>query len=297
MSARCPAADSPLRVRRAEVWLGTLVDITAYSSTREVIDVGLRAAFATIARVHRALSGHDAASELTRINRGAPHAKQAISDDFRAVMTYALELAARSNGAFDPTIGCDLAALGFLPSLAQSDRSATWRDVVLDHEGVRFCRPLVLDFGGIAKGYAVDCAIEALREAGVTQAAVNAGGDVRVFGPNAEPIELRTDGPRVVSLPLIAIRDGAVATSAYGARRRRVRGRLATPLIDPRNRLPSMTTRTVSVAAPTCMIADALTKVVALDGVRASRLLDAYDASAAIVSPMHGRWRCIRLPR
>jgi FAD:protein FMN transferase len=118
-----------------------------------------------------------------------------------------------------------------------------------------------------------------------------------VYGPGVEQVEWRTSGVQNAMVPLIAISDGAVATSAYGGRRRLVRGRLATPLFDPRNRLPSMTTRTVSVAASTCMVADALTKVVALDAERSSRLLRSYDASAMMMSPARGRWHCTRLPR
>jgi thiamine biosynthesis lipoprotein ApbE len=57
-----------------------------------------------------------------------------------------------------------------------------------------------------------------------------------------------------------------------------------------------MSTRTVSVVAPTCMVADALTKVVALRGSTAAGMLAAYGASATVLSPAAGRWRCARLP-
>ena len=162
---------------------------------------------------------------------------------------------------------------------------------------MRFRRPLILDFGGIAKGYAVDCAIAALRSHGVESGQVNAGGDLRVFGPRAQPIHVRTGGPQGILLPLVEIADGAVATSAYGGDRRRIAGRRwATPLIDPRAGLPMMSTRTVSVIAPTCMLADALTKVVALRGRAAARVLRDYGASATVLSPAAGRWRCMLLP-
>jgi len=62
-------------------------------------------------------------------------------------------------------------------------------------------------------------------------------------------------------------------------------------------RLPVMSTRTVSVVAPTCMIADALTKVVLLRGARATPIVAAFGASAVILSPAVGRWRCTYLPR
>jgi thiamine biosynthesis lipoprotein len=297
MNAHCRVVEAPFRLRRAEVWLGTLVAITACAHTEAQAVDGIRAAFAVIAAIHKALSGHESDSELTRINRNAARSKQAISPDLRAVVECALHVAARSAGVFDPTIGGELVALGFLPRIGACDRRTTWRDVVVDDEGLSFKRTLVLDLDGIAKGYAVDRASDALRGAGVVQAVVNAGGDLRVHGPAAETVDVRTGGAQSARLPLIAIADGAVATSAYGDRRRRIGGRVTTPLIDPRTRLPSMTTRTVSVAAPNCMLADALTKVVALQGARAEGVLAFYGASAAILSPSQGRWRCTRLPR
>ncbi|HYT98334.1 MAG TPA: FAD:protein FMN transferase [Casimicrobiaceae bacterium] len=297
MNARCPADDAKWKTRRAQPWLGTLVDIGAHAHSERALAEGINAAFAAIARVHRTLGGHDAMSELTRVNRRAVLTRQAISTDLRTVLACALALAACSDGAFDPTVGGELIALGLLPPLARHDRGATWRDVVLDEAGVAFKRPLVLDLNGIAKGYAVDCAIAALRDAGVTRACVNAGGDLRVFGSATETVHVRTGGAQSVMIPVIEIRDGAVASSAYGGQRRRIRGRMITPLIEPRAGLPSMTTRTVTVVAPTCMIADALTKVVALNGRRAESVMARYGAGAAILSPAKGRWRCTRLPR
>jgi FAD:protein FMN transferase len=282
--------------RRAQLWLGTLVEVTAEASSDEAADAGVASAFAAIARVHRALTLHDPQSELARVNRHAPGGVQSLSADLRAVLGCALELAARSRGAFDPTVGAHVAAFGFVPPQGQADHHATWRDVLLTRKGVRFAKPLVLDLGGIAKGYAVDCAIDALRGRGIIAGRVNAGGDLRVFGNRSEPVHVRTGGPQRVVLPLVEITDAAVATSAYGGQRRRVDGRWATPLIDPFNRLPRMSTRTVSVVASTCMVADALTKVVALHGAGAADVLRSYGASAMLLSPAAGRWRCTQLP-
>src|SRR5439155_26639499 len=137
---------------------------------------------------------HDPVSELARVNSSAATESQPVSAHFRTVLRCALDVAARSAGAFDPTVGGDLAARGFLPLRTACDRTAAWRDVVLDEEGVSFKRPLILDFDGIAKGYAVDCAVDVLRNAGVEQAVVNAGGDLRVYGPDVEQVEWRTSG-------------------------------------------------------------------------------------------------------
>jgi FAD:protein FMN transferase len=281
--------------RRVELWLGTLVEIAVEATPGDAPETALDAAFASIARIHRALSLHDPQSELSQVNRDAPSAVQAVSPDLRAVLECALELAERSCGAFDPTVGGRVAALGFLPPQAPSERGVSWRDVELTRRGVRFARPLVLDFGGIAKGYAVDCAVDALQGHGVSAGRVNAGGDLRVFGDRSERVHVRTGGPQGILLPLVELAEGALATSAYGGQRRRVRGRWATPLIEPSGGLPMMSTRTVSVVAPTCMVADALTKVVALRGSAAAGMLAACDASATVLSPAAGRWRCTRL--
>lgn len=283
--------------RRAQLWLGTLVEISAHASSQRALDAGIEAAFTAIARVHHALSGHDASSELSRVNRQASIALQPVSHDLRTVLACALDLAARSGGSFDPTVGGQVTKLGFLPRHAATDDDASWRDVELTRRGVRFRHPLVLDFSGIAKGYAVDCAIAALQEHNVVCGRVNAGGDLRVFGRGRESIHVRTGGPQSIVVPLVELGDGAIATSAYGgARRRTTERRWATPLIDPRAGLPVMSTRTVSVIARTCMLADALTKVVALRGRAAASVLRGYDASAIVLSPAAGRWRCTRLP-
>ena len=290
------AAEARVSTRRAQLWLGTVVEIAAHAASQRALDAGVAAAFDAIARVHRTLSGHDPASELSRVNRHAFDLTQPIGTDLHCVLTCALDIAARSCGTFDPTVGSVVAALGFLPAQSAADPEASWRDVRLSVEGIRFIRPLALDFSGIAKGYAVDLAVDALRNHGVLGGRVNAGGDLRVFGPDAEPVHVRTGGPQSMTLPLVEIADGAVATSAYGGHRKRVDGRWATPLVDPRSSLPIMSTRTVSVVAATCMVADALTKVVALRGRAASAVLHAYGASAAVLSPAMGQWRCMQIP-
>ena len=288
--------ESSVRRRRAQLWLGTIVEINAEGATEAVTECAIAAGFAAVARIHRVLSNHDPDSELSRLNRRASVRRTPVSRDLRAVLACGLTVAERSGGAFDPTQGARLAALGFLPPQATELRGATWRDVCLDARGVAFAQPLALDLGGIAKGYAVDCAIFALRAQGASAGAVNAGGDLRVFGAHDEPIGVRTGGPCGGIVPLVQLGDGAVATSAYSGQRRRVDGRWATPLIEPRNGLPIMSTRTVSVIAPTCMIADALTKGVALRGRDAAAALMAFGASAVMFSPAGERWRCTRLP-
>src|SRR5690606_6452766 len=106
-----------------------------------------------------------------------------------AVLRGAKEVSERSDGLFDITAGARLVTWGFLPAPVGApvpDDTASWRDIVLEDENrVRFQKPLWIDLGGIAKGYAVDRALAAMGLGKDIQVCVNAGGDLRVSGPRA----------------------------------------------------------------------------------------------------------------
>ena len=148
---------------------------------------------------------------------------------------------------------------------------------------MRLRRPLWLDLGGIAKGYAVDRAVDVLQRLGAAQICVNAGGDLRISGPRAEAIFLRDADGRLGAVPILELRDGAIATSTSAA---------GGVHIDAAARASIAQRRTVSVLAPQCALADALTKVVLADsdGVRASHALAACDAQACVHDGAR-RWR------
>jgi thiamine biosynthesis lipoprotein len=148
--------------------------------------------------------------------------------------------------------------------------------VLLDKasSSVRYTQPGVrVDLGGIAKGYAVDCAVDALRGHGITSGRVNAGGDLRVFGAIPRRIHLRDPTNPGALIPFADIASGALATSAAYFSRSVWRGRTISPVIDGLRRRPTIPFFSASVAAPTCMLADALTKLVLLRGPRAQGLV------------------------
>jgi thiamine biosynthesis lipoprotein len=278
-----PSSSRPLSVERARPLLGTLVTIRA--TFGEGVDgaSAIDAAFAEINTVHRLMSFHDADSDLSRLHR-AGVAPVRIDRRTAEVLAFALGLAAASDGAFDPAVGGAAVARGALPRPAGApdpDPDASWRDVELEGDRARLRRPVWLDLGGVAKGYAVDRAIERLRKAGVQQACVNAGGDLRLFGPDAEPVALRA-GDRD-QLAVIELRDGAAASSGGDPD-------AMAPHFDGRTRRKIGAGRFVCVTAPTCMAADALTKVVLALGPAAEELLGEHLASAHDLSP-DGRWR------
>ena len=270
-----------VRVERARPLLGTIVSMRVDGASGW-IDPAIERAFDAIADVQRRMSFHDPESELSRLNRAAAHAPQAVGASTWRVLRAALALARASDGRFDPTIGGRLVAWRQLPAPGPGDvdPAADWRDVELGRAcRVRYRKPLWLDLGGIAKGYAVDRAIAVLRAAGMRGGVVNAGGDLRAFGAAIEVVHVREPGDPARTRPLLHLREGAVATSAaYFSERD---GRSA--LVDTRRGGSLGHDGSVTVCAPRATWADALTKVVLADVHAARPLLRRLRAQAAVL--------------
>ena len=194
----------------------------------------------------------------------------------------ALAISGRSNGCFDVTVGSELVRWGMLPKPASAAprRQGCWRDIELRADGkVSFHRPVWIDLGGIAKGYAVDRAIHCVRASGVTHALVNAGGDIRVHGREMEHIVLDLGFPSPL-LPVLELAHGSVASSSGHLHRKRRGKRLLGPHVHGADRSAAPTGRFVCVLAKRCVVADALTKIVIAEGLSSRPILRQFGASA-----------------
>jgi thiamine biosynthesis lipoprotein len=268
-------------VSRARPLLGTLVEVGAWGGQGVA---AVESAFEAIARVERLMSVHDRDSDLGRANREAHERPVAVHAWTAEVLRFSLRLRRESAGVFDCGVGRSLERAGFLPAgtaHAGADDVSCREGVIIDASNrVRYRRPLCIDLGGVAKGYAVDRAIEALQVAGVTAGIVNAGGDLRAFGLRGFPIQVRDPSSPGRLARICDLRSGAVATSSGCHTSGIVEGRPAMPIFDPLRRRFLPPRLSVSVTAPTCMAADALTKVAAILGPGSRELLERYDAHA-----------------
>jgi FAD:protein FMN transferase len=139
-----------------------------------------------------------------------------------------------------------------------------------------------LQRGGIAKGFAVDCAVEALHGHGVAEGLVNAGGDLRGFGPRSHVIDNRD--PRQPERPLCRVALGHAAFPSSAGRFNPLRSRQARrcAVIDPAAAMPVRSIIGATVCAGSCVIADALTKVVMNGGEAAAPTLEYYWRRCAV---------------
>jgi thiamine biosynthesis lipoprotein len=237
--------------------MGCLVAIECEASDEATALAAVADGWAAIERVVRLMDPAAPASDLALINAAPAGTVLRVDPWTTQLLRLSRRLCRGSGGLFDPA----LPGHGSVRSL-----------VDLRDRGWRLREALQLDFGGIAKGFAVDRALQAMRARGARAGLVNAGGDLRLFGRNLRALRLRRAG---IAQRAIALRSGALALSEPGnagappAHRGYYRGnfggfscdstaspgRAVRAQRDPRA-LPAM-----AVLARDCARADAMTKV------------------------------------
>lgn len=256
------------RVIRCRPGLGTFVEITG--DCDGVVEAG----FEAISRVHALMSAHEPESDLSRINRFAHERSVRVDPWTTRVLERALFWSKQSRGAFD-IVAAGAAAIenGHLPRHPDqpAPQAAHWSWLEISGNAVRLLKPGCIDLGGIAKGFAVDQAIAAMKAAGAKKGLVNAGGDLGGFGPEPWPVQVLHPRTRH-AIANVAVQNGALATSAV--------------MPDGEcNHLPSLQAELVSatVCAASAMDADALTKIVLAGSPVAQQCLGIAEAEAFVL--------------
>lgn len=277
-------------VRRARPLLGTFVEIEVAAATWPGAEAAIDAAFDAVAQVHRLMSFHDPDSDVSRLNRQAHAGPTPVHPWTFQVLEAAVEMHRRSGGRFDVCVAPVLQAMGWLPKSIGDPATrpdAGLADVIelLPDHTIGFRTPgVTIDLGGIAKGFAVDRALDALRGFGISGGLVNAGGDLRVFGAGAHTIHVRDPrdpGRLICSIELV---DEALASTARRVELLAGAEPGSSPVIDPTTSRPTGAVAGATVRASSCMVADALTKIVMISGTDAGDLLAHFGASALLVS-------------
>lgn len=263
----------PNSLRRCRPLLGTYVEIRirdAGSLQANAVESVIDAAFAAMAQCVVLMSFHDAASDLSRINRDAYRQPVNVHRWTWQVLARAQEFFESSNGLFDCGVGAQLLEWGVLPSHAAGhcgNAASSIADLnLLPDDRVSMQRPACIDLGGIAKGFAVDRATDVLRESGIASAVVNAGGDLRVLGELDEALHVRHPANPQQLVYIGSLSDGALATSApyFSAQKHQhFAEKNVCALVHAGLREPLLAAHSYSVIAADCCTADALTKVLA----------------------------------
>jgi thiamine biosynthesis lipoprotein len=272
------------RARRARPLLGTLVEISLRGRGDEDLHESADRAFAQIERIHQSMSAHSTDSDVFRINSAPAGSVIPVAESTWRVLELAMDISDASDGVFDVTVGAAMRARGQLPALTERlpDAGATFRDIeLLSDHCVRVHRALAIDLGGIAKGYAVDAAVDVLLRNGVSAGCVNAGGDLRVFGEEEITVQVRDPLQPSIARAQVRAHECALATSANYAPDSGFSA--AGVVLDARCGEPVVAGRSASVRASRCAIADALAKCMLLLGDASAPLLARYRAGGFLL--------------
>jgi thiamine biosynthesis lipoprotein len=289
------------------VVMGTFSRAVAIASSEKAGQAAIAAAFDEQRRVDELMSYHNLDSELNTVNREAYQRAVEVDEATFAVLEKAMHFSELSGGAFDVTIGAlgelwrRAAATDTVPTEAEiaKARSRVGYDKLRLDPAARTVRFAVegvkIDLGGIAKGFAIDKAVEAMKAAGAVGGMIDIGGDIRCFGrppegqqtwrvglqdPNVAPDDMATGKPLFV----LEVRDRAVTTSGDYRRFATVKGQRQSHIMDTRSGRGADALASVTIIAPDATSADALATAVSVLGLeKGLALIEQVPAPAAIL--------------
>ncbi len=277
------AAAPPTRFEYTEPHMGTQFKIIVYAADKETADTATRAAFDRIAQLDASMSDYQDSSELMKLCAKAGGDPVKVSDELFFVLTKAVEASVKSDGAFDVTVGPVVRLwrkarrtkkLPDADDLKKALALVGYKNIKLDADKhtVQLLKPgMLLDLGGIAKGYAGDEAQKVLKKHGITSALVAAGGDIVVSGapPDKEgwKIEIEPLDPGEKEKPkYLLLKDAAVSTSGDVNQHVDIGGVRYSHIVDPKTGLGLTGERSVTVVAPNGVTSDSSTKIVMILG-------------------------------
>lgn len=300
-----------IRYEASRVSMACTYQIAVYGDDLQPLRKVVDSAFDEVDRIDGLMSHYKPDSPLSRLNRQAAQAPMKVEPELFDFIAECLRYSKVSHGAFDITVGPLMKAWGFfrgegrMPSeqeLSAARRSVGYQHVILNaqEQTIYFARPGVeLDLGGIAKGYAVDRAVDVLRREGISRALVSAGGST-IYGLGAPPHEagweVKIQNPVAPDKTALTVRlkDEALSVSGSYEKFFELGGHRYSHIMDPRTGRPVNGMLSVAVITATGTAGDALDNVFYIQGIPWSRKsLPAFPVSKAIffITESGGKWR------
>lgn len=268
---------------QTQLKMGTFVRIVLHGERWKDFDSAFKEAFSAIDGVDKMANMYDPESELSKLNRNAPIEPVTVSDDLFKLIRDSVKLSKDSDGAFDITIAPlvrlwqDYREDGSSPAGDEVKKALSlvgYDQIVLDEseKSVFFKKEgVAVDLSAIAKGFAVDRAIAELKKCGFRSAVVSAGGDLYCLGKKYFLKSWRigiTDPEDKKSIKkILYLKDEAAATSGGYEQHFSYQGKEFTHIIDTKTGYPDeVRFSSVTVVAPSCMIADGVATAVLAGG-------------------------------
>ncbi|MDR1979422.1 MAG: FAD:protein FMN transferase [Synergistaceae bacterium] len=300
------AADALVVLDRADLRMNTLATISV-EAPRKTAEEALEASFSLLEALDDALSRYKKGSDVSNVNESSGGSPVRVSADTAALLRAALEIAEKTGGCFDPTVGPLTDLWRILPREGEewvfpSEKQAAAARGLVDYRGLSVDHPFVrlrakgaaLDLGGIAKGYAADKVAELCKARGVRSALLDLGGNLLILGTRSReapwrlgirhPLKDKNSILCSLEFDLAPGETMSLATSGSYERFREVGGKRLSHVFDPRTGLPVETSLlSVSVIDPCSARADALaTAFLVMGEEKAREALSGFPATDAV---------------
>lgn len=301
-SSRVALVSRPQRVMGTSCTLAAIISYPERARAQE----SLEQAEIALRSVEAQMSGWLADSEISRFNAAAAGTEVPLSPETLDVLGIARDAAEQTGGAFDVTcrplveLWRRAAERGSLPTqqeLAGARAASGWQRIELTDTGaIKRAAGAGVDLGGIAKGYAIDRAGRVLRRAGLSGGLVEVGGDLLCFGKQAAgqawPVEVNNPFGNT-PLARLRIAGGAVCTSGNYARFKEIGGKRYSHIVDPRSGRPADVAASVTVVAPSAVVADIWATALSVDGTKGfEKLPQGVEALVVVGSKDNYRITC-----
>jgi len=290
LPAQGQVEDKLVRHEASHDAMGTVFTIVSYGREARFLAQVANEAFDEIDSLDAQMSHYKVESELSRINRRAAHEPVLVEPRLFALIAKALRFSQESEGAFDITVGPLMKAWGFFRGvarvpprgeLARVMKRVGYRHIQLDDKQrtIRFAVDgLELDLGGIAKGYAVDRAVDILRANGVNSALVSSGAS-SIYALGAPPgerawrVNLRDPFEKQKVADVVRLKDYSLSVSGSYEKFFTLKGRRYSHILDPRTGRPVQGVLMTTVFAPRALDSDALSTTFFVMGAQRARAL------------------------
>ena len=270
------------------------------------VEMGAEIVRILFSKWEQALSRFLPESELSQLNQqaGTP---VTVSNLLYDVLATALTAAQATEGVYDPALLEQLEQLGYdrtfddLPvnrfdPIIPGEPGGRWRGIKVNpiRRQVTLPAGIKLDFGGIAKGMAVDAVLEKLYQSGISSALVNAGGDLSVLGLPLSDEQWLVAVPGQKQFWTIPLHHGAIATSGIAHRHWRQGNILRHHILDPRTGLPAQSDLwSVTIVADRCEQAEVAAKVTFILGSKSGADFLSRHRIAGLLVHEDGTWETV----
>jgi thiamine biosynthesis lipoprotein len=260
--------------KKSKILMDTFVTITVVSNSKNSADKAIDTAFSEIERLEKLSNFFSSESEVSRINKNPGISGVRVSPDILDMLNKAIMVSEKTEGAFDVTIGPVISLYDFHKKIKPEESAVkknlslvNYRELIIDrNKSAAFLkkRGMLIDLGGIAKGYAADKAVEALKRNRINSGLVSVAGDIKAFGlkPDGKPWKIGIRNPRSKSkeddvMATIELSDMAISTSGDYERCFILDGKRYHHLLSPKTGYPAEGCQSVSVITKECAFTDA----------------------------------------